>query len=175
MSIVASVRAEFDRYKELAEKSFAQLKDEELSQPGPGGGNSIAVICWHIAGNLRSRFTELLTSDGEKPWRKRDEEFEARTVTRAELLAKWEGGWRALQDALSGLTDADLSRTITIRSQPHAVHEALHRALAHISYHVGQIVYLAKAYRGSDWKTLTIPLGGSEAANERMRAQHERR
>jgi uncharacterized damage-inducible protein DinB len=173
-SVIASIRAEFDRYKDLAERSFAQLTDEELSQPGPGGGNSIAIICWHVAGNLRSRFTDFLTTDGEKPWRRRDEEFEARTVTRAELLAKWEGGWRALQDALGSLSDADLDRAITIRSQPQTVHEALHRALGHISYHVGQIVYLAKAYRGADWQTLTIPLGASETVNERMRADFKR-
>jgi len=172
--ILDSITAEFERYKSLAERSFAQLKDEELSQPGPGGGNSIAIICWHVAGNLRSRFTDFLTTDGEKPWRQRDEEFEPRTVTRAELTAKWEGGWRALHDALGGLTDADLPRTVTIRSQPHTVHAALHRALAHVSYHVGQIVYLAKAFRGSDWQTLTIPLGASQAFNARMDAQFKR-
>lgn len=174
MSIVNSIRAEFDRYKSLAERSFAQLNDEELSQPCPGGGNSVAIICWHVSGNLRSRFTDFLSTDGEKPWRNRDEEFEGRTVTRTELLAKWEGGWRALYDALGGLTDADLSRTVTIRTQPHAVHEALHRALAHISYHVGQIVYLAKAFRGANWQTLTIPPGASETFNEGMRAQYKR-
>jgi uncharacterized damage-inducible protein DinB len=167
--IVDSIRVEFERYKKLAERSFEQLKDEELSQAGPGGSNSIAIICWHISGNLRSRFTDFLTADGEKPWRKRDEEFESRTVTRAELTAKWESGWRTLQDALSDLSDDDLARTVTIRSQPQTVHEALHRALAHISYHVGQIVYLAKACRGADWQTLTIPLGASEAVNQRMR------
>ena len=170
-SVIASIRAEFERHKKLADRSFEQLRDEELSRPGPGGGNSIAIISWHISGNLRSRFTDFLTTDGEKPWRRRDEEFETRTVTRAELLAKWDGGWRALQDTLSGLSDADLARTVTIRSQPHTVHEALHRALGHISYHVGQIVYLAKAFRGADWKTLTIPLGASETVNERMRTQ----
>jgi uncharacterized damage-inducible protein DinB len=173
-TIIDSIKVEFDRYKHLAERSFEQLKDEELSQPGPGGGNSVAIICWHISGNLRSRFTDFLTADGEKPWRKRDEEFELRTVTREELVAKWEGGWLALQDALSSLSDADLARTVTIRSQPQTIHEALHRALAHISYHVGQIVYLAKVFRGADWKTLTIPLGASEAVNERMRAQFKR-
>ncbi len=173
-TIVDSIRVEFERYKTLAERSFEQLKDEELSQSGPGGGNSMAIICWHISGNLRSRFTDFLTADGEKPWRKRDEEFERRTVARAELLTKWEGGWRALQDALSGLTDADLAQTVTIRSQPQTVHEALHRALAHISYHVGQIVYLAKAFRGAGWQTLTIPLGASEAVNDRMRQRADR-
>jgi uncharacterized damage-inducible protein DinB len=173
-TIIDSIKTEFERYKKLAERSFAQVKDEELSQPGPGGGNSIAIICWHISSNLRSRFTDFLTTDGEKPWRARDEEFEPRTVTRAELLAKWEGGWRALQDALGSLGDEDLSRTVTIRSQPHTVHEALHRALGHISYHVGQIVYLAKAFRGAGWETLSIPLGASDAFNQKMGARFER-
>lgn len=170
-NVIDSIRAEFARYRTLAERSFAQLRDEELSQAGPGGGNSVAIICWHVAGNLRSRFTDFLTADGEKSWRKRDEEFEARTVTRAELLAKWESGWGVLQDTLAGLTDDHLQQRVTIRSQSMTVHEALHRALAHISYHVGQIVYLAKAYRGADWTTLSIPPGASEAANEKMRAQ----
>lgn len=169
-TIVESIRTEFERYKKLAERSFEQLTDEELSQAGPGS-HSIAVICWHVSGNLRSRFTDFLTSDGEKSWRRRDEEFTPRTVTRGELLAKWESGWHALEQALAGLTDVDLGKTVTIRSQPLAVHEALHRALAHISYHVGQIVYLAKTFRGSDWQTLSIPLGASEAVNERMRSQ----
>lgn len=170
-TIVDSIRVEFARYRTLAERSFAQLRDEELSQAGPGGGNSIAIICWHVAGNLRSRFTDLLTTDGEKPWRKRDEEFDARTVTRAELLATWESGWRVLEDTLGGLTDDHLQQRVTIRSQPMTVHEALHRALAHVSYHVGQIVYLAKAYRGADWTTLSIPRGGSGAVNEKMRGR----
>jgi uncharacterized damage-inducible protein DinB len=171
VSVVDSIRVEYRRYKTLAERAIEQLRDEELSQAGPGGGNSVAVICWHVSGNLRSRFTDLLTTDGEKPWRRRDEEFEPRTVTRAELLAKWESGWQALEQALAGLTDAHLGHTVTIRSQPLTVHEALHRSLAHTSYHVGQIVYLTKAFRGGDWKTLSIPLGASEAVNERMRAQ----
>lgn len=169
--IVDSIRSEYQRYKTLAERAIEQLRDEELSQAGPGGGNSIAIICWHLSGNLRSRFTDFLTSDGEKPWRRRDEEFEARTVARAELLAKWESGWQPLAQALSGLTDAHLAHTVTIRSRPLTVHEALHRSLAHTSYHVGQIVYLAKAFRGGDWKALSISLGASEAVNERMRAQ----
>src|SRR6266404_2043866 len=104
-SIIDSIRAEYLRYKALAEGAIDQLDDADLSAPGPNGGNSIAVICWHISGNLMSRFTDFLTSDGEKPWRQREEEFRARTVTKAELLAKWEEGWAALLGALTDLTD----------------------------------------------------------------------
>ena len=120
---------------------------------------------WHIGGNLASRFTDFLTSDGEKPWRRRDEEFLQRTVTRAELLEKWNSGWSALFTALSELTDDHLRKTVAIRGQSFEVHDALHRALGHISYHVGQIVYLGKSLRGDSWTCLTIPLGASEAYN----------
>jgi len=164
--IIESIRAEYLRYKRLAEAAIAQLSDAELSAPGPNDGNSIAVICWHVSGNFRSRFTDFLTSDGEKPWRARDEEFQTRTVTRAELLAKWEEGWAALLDALATLSDEELQQTVTIRRQPLLVVEALQRSLAHASYHVGQIVYLAKSLRGKDWKYLTIPPGKSDAYNQ---------
>jgi hypothetical protein len=162
---VSSVRAEYLRYKALAEGGVGQLSDAELFVSGPGGGNSVAVICWHVADNLRSRFTDFLTSDGEKPWRKRDEEFHARTVSRSDLLAHWERGWAVLMETLSGLTDDDLGRTVTIRGQPLLVSEALHRSLAHISYHVGQIVYVARGLRGDGWRFLSIPPGQSEQYN----------
>lgn len=110
-----------------------------------------STICWHVAGNLQSRFTDFLTSDGEKPWRDREQEFAARTVSRAELLARWQQGWAPLLSTLGRLTDADLTATIMIRGQPLAVHEALHRSLAHASYHVGQIVYLSHAICGTGW------------------------
>jgi uncharacterized damage-inducible protein DinB len=164
--IIDSIRAEYLRYKALAEAAIEQLSEDQLSAPGPGDGNSIAVICWHVSGNLRSRFTDFLTTDGEKPWRQREEEFLARTVTRAELREKWNEGWDVLLGALSGLTDEQLTNTVTIRSQPLLVHEALHRSLAHLSYHVGQIVYIAKAMRGKDWKYLSIPPGKSDAYNQ---------
>jgi uncharacterized damage-inducible protein DinB len=164
-NFIDSIRAEYLRYKGLAEAAIDQLSDDELSAQDPNGGNSIAVICWHISGNLRSRFTEFLTSDGEKPWRKREEEFRARTVTRAVLLSKWNEGWDALLGTLATLTDEQLELTVTIRGQPLRVHEALHRSLAHLSYHVGQIVYVAKATRGKDWKYLSIPPGKSDAVN----------
>lgn len=166
MPIIDSIRAEYLRYKSLGEKAIAQLDAAALSAAPAGGGNSIATICWHMSGNFRSRFTDFLTSDGEKPWRKRDEEFEPRAVSREELLEKWEQGWRVLLDALDQLTDDHLERTITIRNQPHSVTEALLRSLAHASYHVGQIVYAAKAARGDQWTYLSIPPGQSEQYNQ---------
>jgi hypothetical protein len=163
--VIQSVTAEFRRYKALADSALAQLEDTELALPGPHGGNSAAVLVWHIGGNLASRFTDFLTSDGEKPWRRRDEEFVQRAETRQEVLEKWNTGWTALFNALDGLTDNHLRNTVTIRGQSFEVHDALHRALAHVSYHVGQIVYLAKSIRGESWKCLSIPIGGSEAYN----------
>lgn len=164
--IIDSIRAEYLRYKALAEAAIDQLSDDQLSAQGPDGGNSIATICWHVSGNLKSRFTDFLTTDGEKPWRQREEEFEPRTVTREELLSKWSQGWDVLLGTLSSLTDEQLQLTVTIRGQPLLVHEALHRSLAHSSYHVGQIVYIAKAMRGNDWKYLSIPPGKSDAYNQ---------
>jgi len=160
---IDSIRAEYERYKALGEGAVAQVEDQDLSRPGPNGSSSLAIICWHVSGNLRSRFTDFLKSDGEKPWRNRDEEFDDRAVTRQEFLAKWEQGWSVLFGALDGLTDANLRDTITIRGQAHAVHEALHRSVAHTSYHVGQMVYIAKALRGDQWKSLSIPRGQSQS------------
>lgn len=165
-NIVDSIRAEYLRYKALAEAAIAQLGEEELSAQGPNGGNSIATLCWHISGNLQSRFTDFLTSDGEKPWREREEEFQPRAVSRAELLAKWTQGWNVLGAALASLNDEQLPLTVTIRNQPLRVHEALHRSLAHVSYHVGQIVYIAKSMRGKDWTYLSIPPGKTSEYNQ---------
>ncbi|MBM3777994.1 MAG: DUF1572 domain-containing protein [Acidimicrobiia bacterium] len=159
--VLRSIREEYLRYKALAERAIAQVEDADLGAPGPNGGSSIATICRHVGGNLRSRFTDFLTTDGEKPWRDRESEFEIRSPTRGELLDHWEAGWRTLLDTLDGLTDGDLARTITIRGQGMSVVEALHRSLAHTSYHVGQIVYLAKAARGERWSYLSIPPGRS--------------
>jgi uncharacterized damage-inducible protein DinB len=164
--LVNGIRAEYLRYKSLAEAAIGQLSEPELSTPGPNGGNSIAVICWHLSGNLRSRFTDFLTSDGEKPWRRREEEFEARTVSREELLTKWEQGWQVVLETLDSLNDEQLGQTVTIRGQGLRVHEALQRSVAHASYHVGQIVYVAKSLRGKEWSYLSIPPGGSDAYNK---------
>jgi hypothetical protein len=164
-TLIDSIRAEYLRYKSLAEGAIAQLGDDELARSA-GDDNSIVAICWHIAGNLRSRFTEFLTEDGEKPWRQREGEFDARHVTRDALLDTWTEGWTVLLKTLHTLTDADLARTVTIRQQPLLVHEALHRSLAHTAYHVGQIVYVAKSIRGASWRSLSIPRGASAAYSQ---------
>ncbi len=160
--IINSFRGEYLRYKALAEAAIAQLDEADLSVTDSSGSNSIAVICWHIAGNLRSRFTDFLTSDGEKPWRHRDEEFEERQVTKEALLQTWSAGWDVLVKALDALTDEQVHATVTIRGQSMTVHEALSRSLAHLSYHVGQIVYIAKALRGEKFTSLSIPRGASD-------------
>lgn len=161
-STIESILAEYLRYKALAEAAIAQVGDGDLSAQGSDGSNSIAVICWHIAGNFQSRFTDFLIADGEKPWRHREEEFQRRTPTRTELMAKWNQGWDVLLKALSSLRDEHLQHTVTIRRQPLQVNEALHRSLAHLAYHVGQIVYIAKSLRGKNWVSLSIPPGQSE-------------
>jgi hypothetical protein len=164
-TIVGSIEGEYRRCKMLAEGAMVQLTDDELGRPGPGGSSSVATIGWHIAGNLASRFTEFLTTDGEKPWRDRESEFVPEAIAREALLADWNRGWKTLFEALDGLGDEDLGREVRIRGTAHAVHDALHRSLAHTAYHVGQIVLLARSLRGPDWKWLSIPPGESEAYN----------
>jgi len=169
--IIESINGEYTRYKALAEGALAQLTDDQVVAAVRGGGNSVATICWHLAGNLRSRFTDFLTTDGEKPWRRREDEFLPRIVPRAELLRHWDSGWSVLLAELAALGDADLVRTVTIRGQAFQVHEALHRSLAHTSYHVGQVVYAARALRGAAWRFLSIPPGESEAFNATLYLQ----
>jgi len=164
--VVASIEGEYQRYKALGEGAFNQLNETDLVRPAPGEGNSVTTLVWHIAGNLASRFSDFLTSDGEKPWRDRESEFARRAITRAELVRKWETGWQALSGTLQTLSDEDLARTVTIRGVPLSVTEALHRSLTHASYHVGQIVFLAKSILGPDWKYLSIPPGQSGEYNK---------
>src|SRR5262245_8643204 len=172
MTIIESIRAEYVRYKTMAEAAIGQLDEAHLAAHTSANSNSIATICWHLSGNLKSRFTEFLTSDGEKPWRHREEEFQVRSVTRVELLAKWEDGWAALLQALATLSDRQLDETVTIRRQTLEVHEALHRSLAHVAYHVGQIVYIAKSLRGREWAYLSIPPGKSDDYNRNPTGEH---
>jgi hypothetical protein len=164
-AVLDSIRAEYQRYQMLAERALDQVPDAMLAVPGLGVGNSLTTIAWHVAGNLRSRFTAFLTEDGEKAWRDREDEFAARDVSRDALRVHWQHGWTALYDAIGPLTDDDLHRSVTIRGQSLSVHDALHRSLAHVSYHVGQIVYLAHAHCGASWVYLSIPPGGSAAYN----------
>jgi len=163
--VLASIEGEYRRYKTKAEEVFAQLSDAQLAQPLGDRENSVAMIVRHMAGNLRSRFTDFLTSDGEKPWRNREEEFRPREIARNELLESWEEGWRVLQTELAALTDDDLDRTVTIRRQPLSVAEALHRSLAHVGYHVGQIVLIGRHLCGTRWEFLSIPPGASGSYN----------
>lgn len=144
-----------------------QCPDEKLFAPLDTESNSIAIIVKHLAGNARSRWTDFLTSDGEKPDRHRDGEFEEPAKTRAELLQMWEEGWKCLLQALAALTDADLSRTVTIRGEAHSVMQAINRQMAHYSYHVGQIVFVAKHFAAGEtkWAALTIPRRQSSQFN----------
>ena len=166
MSVVASIEAEYKRYKALAESAVAQVGDEELGRTGPGESNSIEMLLRHLTGNLRSRFTDFRTSDGEKAWRNRDEEFESATIGRERLLQEWDQAWNVLFEALAALSDTDLVESVTVRRQPLRIDEALLRSLAHVAYHVGQIVYVAKALRADAWHNLSIPRGASSAYNQ---------
>jgi hypothetical protein len=154
---LAVVRQRFADIKRTAERAMAQVSDEELFWSPNDESNSIAVIIKHMGGNMLSRWTEIFETDGEKPDRNRDEEFESEGLNREALLALWDRGWTRLQDTLSGLTEEDLLRTIVIRSEPHSVVQAIERQMYHYGYHVGQIVYICKLLRSSDWQTLTIP------------------
>jgi hypothetical protein len=154
---IASIEREYRRYKTLAESTFAVLTAGQLAEVAGVDGNSIAVIVWHVSGNLKSRFTDFLTADGEKVWRQRDSEFEDRVVTHDQLLEKWAEGWAALFATLEALSDSDLGREVRIRGEALTVRDALHRSLAHTTYHVGQIVLLGKSFRGAEWRSLSIP------------------
>jgi len=145
------------QYKTMAEKAMAQVSDIQLFATLDDQMNSIAVIVKHMTGNMRSRWTDFLTTDGEKPDRNRDTEFVEPPDTREALMDRWETGWTILFSAIEPLTDADLSRTVTIRNEPHSVMQAINRQLAHYAGHVGQIILLSKHFAGSNWKTLSIP------------------
>jgi len=162
----ADALTSFRNYKKLAERAIEQVSDEEFFAAIDEEANSIAVIVKHIAGNLRSRWSDFLTSDGEKPDRNRDTEFELIADTRESLMKFWEDGWQTLFDAIEPLTPDDFSRTITIRGEPHTVVEAINRQLTHYSYHIGQIVLLAKHFRSSEWKTLSVPKNRSAEFNK---------
>jgi hypothetical protein len=160
----------FRALKTQGERAIAQVSDEQLFATIDAEANSIAVLMKHLAGNMRSRWTDFLTSDGEKPDRRRDTEFEvASGLTRTELQRWWDSGWKCVLDCVGALAPEDLARTVMIRGEPHTVLEAINRQLTHYAGHVGQIVLLAKHLRGGEWKTLSIPRGQSEQFNARMR------
>jgi hypothetical protein len=160
----------FRYYKKLAERAIEQCPDEKLCVTLDGESNSIAIVVKHMAGNMRSRWTNFLTTDGEKPDRHRDTEFEAPPQTRAQVLALWEQGWKYLFDALEPLSDSHLTRSVTIRTEPHSVMQAINRQLAHYIYHIGQIAFLAKhfAAQNGKWTALTVPRNKSADFNARV-------
>jgi len=164
------VRRQFHGQKKLVEKALAQVNDEQFFEKLDSESNSLALIVKHIAGNARSRWTDFWNSDGEKPARRRDSEFELESGdSRSSLMERWEEGYRSLFEIVDPMGPADLDRTISIRGEPHSVVKAINRQLAHYAYHVGQIVFLAKHFAGSRWESLSVPKGKSEEFNARMR------
>jgi hypothetical protein len=163
---LSAIQSAFEANKRLAERAFEQVPDDKLHLALDENTNSIAVIMKHVAGNLRSRWTEFLTSDGEKPWRDRDDEFVDTLASREEILQDWNDGWNCLLQTLRSLSDEDLGMTVTVRGEEHAVPLALARSLGHTCYHVGQVVQVARVHAGDTWQTLTIPRGQSRQFNQ---------
>ena len=162
---LTSTRKQFEYYKMLGEKTFAQVSDEQLFWQYNDESNSIAMIVKHLWGNILSRWTDFLTTDGEKEWRQRDAEFENDIATREELLNKWNEGWNCLFNALDNLTPDDLAKEIYIRNEGHSVVESINRQLSHYPYHIGQIVFIGKMVCDANWASLSIPRGNSKAFN----------
>lgn len=179
MAVVGAIRDEFTAQRRTAEKAIGQLDDAQIRVSIDGELNSVIVIVKHMAGNLRSRFTNFLTEDGEKPWRERDNEFvddfAPGEAGRAAAMERWNEGWACVLDALAALSDADLERQVAIRGESQTAIRALTRSLAHTAHHVGQIVILARSIVGpTKWKTISIPRGGSAAYNESVGYRAER-
>lgn len=162
-----SVKQRLLGYKALAEKTFAQLDDQQVHWQAKGEPNNIYIIVKHMSGNMLSRFTDFLSSDGEKPWRQREAEFEDDQPggTKAAMLEIWEQGWTCLMQTLDSLQEEDLAKTVYIRTEPHSVMDALNRQLSHYPYHVGQIVYIGKLLKENNWQSLSIPKGGTAQFN----------
>lgn len=166
--VLQTVLGDFHKYKTMAEQAFAQLADDNFYRQTGAEQNSIAVIIQHLTGNMRSRWTDFLTTDGEKPERHRDQEFIEQNLSREELLRRWEAGWVCLFAALTPLTGADLLRTVYIRREPHTVFQAINRQTCHYAYHIGQIVQLAEQFSGDTWQTLSVAKGKTEEFNREM-------
>lgn len=173
--MLETARSELRKVKRLADKAIEQLDDEQLWIRIDPESNSVAVVMRHMAGNMRSRWTDFRTTDGEKPDRQRDQEFEDVVASRSELLAEWEDGWQRVFDALLSITDADLQDTIYIREEPHTIHRAILRQIVHYAGHTYQILALGKHLKGPDWKTLSVARGKSDAFNQRMLAEQRAR
>jgi hypothetical protein len=170
-----SVRKQFAYYQLLGEKTFAQLNDDQLFWQYNEESNSIASIVKHLWGNMRSRWTDFLVSDGEKPWRDREAEFANDIGDRAELMRKWQEGWRCLYTALDSLTEDNFDTIVYIRNQGHTVMEAINRQLAHYPYHIGQIVFIGKMALNEEWSSLSIPRGNSQLYNASKFSQPKRK
>lgn len=164
----------FKSYKKLAEKSFVQTSDEEFFRTIDEEANSIAAVAKHVGGNLRSRWTQFLTTDGEKPDRNRDSEFIAENDTRESIMSIWETGWQSVSDSLESLAPEDLNKTVTIRTEEFTVTRAISRSMAHTAYHVGQIVLLAKHFRSSEWQTLSVPRNKSNEFNQYLAGKEDK-
>lgn len=175
LNYLQSVRQQFEYYKMLGERTFAQVSDEDLFWQLNPESNSIAITVNHLWGNMLSRWTDFLNADGEKEWRQRDAEFEDLIKTREQLLEKWNAGWHCLFTALDSVNEDNFDTVIYIRNMGHTIVEAINRQLAHYAYHIGQIVYIGRMRRGSDWESLSIPKGGSKSYNEKKFAQPKRR
>ncbi|MCG2461448.1 DUF1572 domain-containing protein [Flavobacteriaceae bacterium F89] len=160
-----SIKKQFEYYKSVGEKTFDQLEEDDLFWQFNEESNSIAIIVNHLSGNMKSRWTDFLTADGEKEWRNRDLEFESVIKTKDELLSKWNDGWKCLFDALNSVNKENFGTEIFIRNQAHSILEAINRQFAHYSYHMGQIVYVGRMIKGTEWKSLTIPKGKSSEFN----------
>lgn len=171
LAYLKSIDRQFRYYKSLGEKAMAQLDEKTLFHQPNEDSNSIATIVKHLWGNMLSRWTDFLTTDGEKEWRERDAEFENDLQSKEAMMQKWEEGWACLFDALASITDSDLSMIIYIRNEGHTVLEAINRQLAHYSYHVGQIVYAAKLLKNGGWESLSIPKNQSAAYNQEKFSQ----
>ncbi|MFK7984343.1 MAG: DUF1572 family protein [Saprospiraceae bacterium] len=169
-----SVKKQFTYYKQLGDQTFAQLKKEDLFWQYNPESNSIAIIVKHLRGNMLSRWTDFLTTDGEKDFRDRDGEFEATIKTKAELIEKWEEGWKCLFDNINPLAKEQAAQLVYIRNMGHTVTEAINRQLAHYAYHVGQIVFLGRMIAGENWTSLSIPKGASKTYNQKKFAQPKR-
>jgi hypothetical protein len=164
---LTAARKQMRYYRSLAETSVSRLDDEQLKWRPDDTANSVAIIMRHLAGNMLSRWTDFLSTDGEKPWRQRDEEFEPWDGTREELLTFWNRGWECFLHALDNLSEEDLQKSVIIRREKHSVSEAIVRQLAHYPYHVGQIVFISRMLNGSSWASLSIPRGGSAEFNSK--------
>ena len=172
---LAAIKKQFHYYKQLADKCFSRLSNDDIHWQFNNQSNSIAITVKHIAGNMKSRWTNFLTEDGEKSWRNRDNEFKDPYVSKAAMIEDWESGWDCLFGALESIADEDLSKLVYIRNIGHTVSEAINRQLAHYPYHIGQIVYITRMIKGEEWESLSIPKGDSEVYNKELFSKQKSR